>query len=368
MAVTGLSLIEATEPPAMRPNEWASVGMGLLKMSGFVPEGPVMWQFERKDAADGYGPGWHNYQPDPKSGVDSVRIVEQLYQQHRHWGGGKTGTRVVQSGKFAYSLTFVAGAGQRYGEQTNTQTNVRRAVRRVPLAQACTCRACTQPRPSPRPSSAPPTPRFPAQAAPRAVPPPPPPPAVPAQGAAPAGRFEQELKALLAPGDGDNSLPRCWSEQAGSVSLFDVPASTAEFKNVKGHLLATLNAGGDVRVEKVTRVQNPAVYRAFRRDGGESIMFHGCKSQENEASIVKNGFRVDQCRSGGNNYGTWFAYISSYSDGGFAFDDVNGWRHLFVCLVSRHGLKRDDQRMRVVGQGGAYPQWIISYRHARNRF
>ena len=72
----------------------------------------------------------------------SVFLRERCGLRPREIGLLMGGTRVVQSGKFAYSLTFVAGAGQRYGEQTNTQTNVRRAVRRVPLAQACTCRAC----------------------------------------------------------------------------------------------------------------------------------------------------------------------------------------------------------------------------------
>ena len=130
-------------------------------MRGFVPEGPQTWQFYRQDSSpEGHAPGWHNYLADPRTGVDSIKIVEQLYQQHRHWGGGNTGTRQVQSGKFAYTLTFaaaIAGAGggmRRDGMQTNTQTGVQRAVRRVPAAEACKCKACT--RIIPRPNSAPP--------------------------------------------------------------------------------------------------------------------------------------------------------------------------------------------------------------------
>lgn len=92
-------------------------------------------------------------------------------------------------------------------------------------------------------------------------------------------------------------------------------------------------------------------------------MFHGCKSLSNEKSIIENGFQIDRCRSGGTNYGTWFAYNSSYSDGSFALTDSSGWKHLFVCLVSRNGQRRDDETMRVVGQGAAYPQWLVVYRH-----
>jgi len=352
--VTGLALIESTGPPATRPGQWSSVGMGLLKMKGWKDEGPIMWQFERKDSADGFGPGWHNYQPDPKTGVDSVKIVEQLYQQHRHWGGGKTGTRSVASGRFSYALNFVAGTDgvQHHGEQTNTQTNVKRAVRRVPVAQACKCQACTQPRAPSRPASAPA----------RATVPPPPAalrPDAPPQGG--GGNFEQQLKALLV--SGDNGLPRCWTGQKDV--LITVPSGSPEFLQVKGHLLHSLNAGGGVQIGKILRVQNAAVYKATRRDASsENLMFHGCKSTENENSIVQGGFSVAKCVSGGAGHGTWFAYNSSYSDGSFAFNDAMGWRHLFVCVVSKHGLKKDDATtMRVVGQGGAYPQWIVHYRH-----
>ena len=533
-AVTGLALIESTGPPASRPGQWSSIGMGLLKMKGWEDEGPVMWQFERKDSADGYGPGWHNYQPDPKTGVDSVKIVEQLYQQHRHWGGGQTGTRSVASGRFSYSLNFVAGADgvQRHGEQTNTQTSVKRAVRRVPAAQACTCQACTKPRlattelkehnaallaklesgqatprekeklkavqdalekqqaedkaiasglataelmkrssalmgklesgqatprdkeklqtvmnsiehqqaedkvipglataelkergsalmgklesgqATPRDKqklqavqdalqkqqaedkSIPGTQSRPGSAPARATVPPPPVesallpsqadqllkeleqkrtelqarldslaralrPDAPPQGG--GGDFEKSLKALLVPGE--NGLPRCWSGQTDL--LVTVTSGSPEFDQVKGHLLHSLHAGGSVQVGKILRVQNAAVYKATHRDAGsENLMFHGCKSTENESSIVQGGFSVAKCVSGGPGHGTWFAYNSSYSDGNFAFNDAMGWRHLFVCIVSKHGLKRDDTTtMRVVGQGGAYPQWIVHYRH-----
>lgn len=92
-------------------------------------------------------------------------------------------------------------------------------------------------------------------------------------------------------------------------------------------------------------------------------MFHGCRSAVNEVSIIQNGFAVDKCVSGGANYGTWLAYIAAYSDSGFAFQDAEGFRHLFVALVTEKDVKRDDgQVMRVVGQNCAYPLYVLKYR------
>merc|ERR1712151_425244 len=100
--------------------------------------------------------------------------------------------------------------------------------------------------------------------------------------------------------------------------------------------------------------------------GGETLMFHGCRSMENEDSISKDGFQVSCCRSGGQNYGSWFAYNASYSDGGYAFTDGSGIKHLFVCAVSRQEVVRNDSVMRVVGQDCAYPMWIVKYKDFRS--
>merc|ERR1719221_842227 len=93
-------------------------------------------------------------------------------------------------------------------------------------------------------------------------------------------------------------------------------------------------------------------------------MFHGCRSQENEDSILRRGFQVSQCVSGGANFGTWFAYNASYSDSGFAYEDSDGIKHLFVCVVSEKKVVLDDQRcMRVVAQDCACPVWLLKYRY-----
>jgi hypothetical protein len=103
----------------------------------------------------------------------------------------------------------------------------------------------------------------------------------------------------------------------------------------------------------------------------ETVCAHGASAnlyvprlpqRSNEEAILREGFRVDKCKSGGTNYGTWFAYNASYSNSGYAFVDSEGWSHLFVCCVSRHQVKRDDATMRVVGPGGAYPMWRVTYK------
>jgi hypothetical protein len=93
-------------------------------------------------------------------------------------------------------------------------------------------------------------------------------------------------------------------------------------------------------------------------------MFHGCRSQENEDKILDHGFQVSQCVSGGANYGTWFAYNASYSDGGYAHVDSDGMKHLFLNIVSDAQVALECADIcRVVGQDCAYPVWLVRYLH-----
>ena len=165
------------------------------------------------------------------------------------------------------------------------------------------------------------------------------------------------------PVDG-NGLPCSWTAASG---LVDVERASAEHMLVASHLAASLDRQS--QVQRVQRVQNAVAFRGYHRSGEQTLMFHGCKTQANEDAIVREGFRADLCKSGGRGYGTWFAYASSYSDRSFALPlaERTGYKRLFVCLVSKHAVKRDDApsvtpRMRVVGPGGAYPQWVVTYR------
>jgi hypothetical protein len=164
---------------------------------------------------------------------------------------------------------------------------------------------------------------------------------------------------------GTDCLPSCWEKQRRGEAV--VNHCTEEYKAVTRYFLQTVGHS-DYHVSQLTRLQNTDVYmrylaqRGCARQGDETVMFHGCKSQGNEDGIRANGFQITRCISGGTNYGTWFAYNASYSDAGYAFPDSAGLVHIFVCVVCYTEVVRDDITMRVVGQDCAYPMWMLTYK------
>lgn len=136
-----------------------------------------------------------------------------------------------------------------------------------------------------------------------------------------------------------------------------------EHQAVAEYFASTLLACTPVRVRSVTRLHNAEVYRRYSRTvaSGETLMFHGCKTARNEEGIIRRGFDVSCCKSGGARYGTWLAYSATYSNAGYVRVDTSGLRHIFVCVVSYHQVVRDDATMRVVGQDCAYPIWLLKY-------
>lgn len=159
----------------------------------------------------------------------------------------------------------------------------------------------------------------------------------------------------------EKGLPFCWNAEASGF-LVGVETASDEFNAVTTYFRGTLGWLPDIVA--LHRVQNRKVYSRFkgRREADLTLMFHGCRQESNESSIIENGFQISQCRSGGANYGIWCAYISSYSDGGFVFQDSSGIKHLFICIVSKKSVKMDNPTMRVVGQDCAYPLWRVTYR------
>mmetsp|Transcript_137179 Transcript_137179/g.273723 ORF Transcript_137179/g.273723 Transcript_137179/m.273723 type:complete len:449 (+) Transcript_137179:92-1438(+) len=162
------------------------------------------------------------------------------------------------------------------------------------------------------------------------------------------------------------ALPSCWEEKRGN-GLIPLPSSGDEFLAVTSYFRGTL--GWLPTIVSIERVQNEEVYSRFKgiNEPGLTIMFHGCRSPANEDSIVRDGFLVSKCRSGGTNYGTWCAYAASYSDSGFVFQERDGLKHIFVVVVSRTKVVLDNQTMRVVGQDCAYPLWLVKYRNLRRQ-
>lgn len=143
----------------------------------------------------------------------------------------------------------------------------------------------------------------------------------------------------------------------------EVSFESDEFAAVTRYFVDTLGSRGEVRVRSLTRLRNAQVYRRYAPHAGygETLMFHGCKTAQNEASIIRHGFKVGHCRSGGANYGSWFAYNAYYSNEGFVYTDNSRVRHIFVCMVANTNIRLNDDTMRVVGQDCAYPVWLLKY-------
>jgi hypothetical protein len=154
------------------------------------------------------------------------------------------------------------------------------------------------------------------------------------------------------------------------VSLMHLGEDSSEYKAVAEYFCKTVGAAGrDYTIVSVTRAYNPTTYSRYVQSsrkpshhGREMLMFHGCRTQANENSILSTGFQVSKCTSGGTNFGTWFAYGAAYSDSNYAWDDNDGIRHLFLCIVSDRRVVLDNVTMRVVGQDCAYPLWLLRYR------
>jgi hypothetical protein len=153
---------------------------------------------------------------------------------------------------------------------------------------------------------------------------------------------------------------QCLSRKSKVVTT-KIAAHSTEYDAVVDHFLRTVCVPG-ISIVELRRVQNLPVYARYRSIGNETVMFHGCQTQANEDSIIRDGFQVSCCRSGGQGFGTWLAYGAAYSNGGFAFDDADGARHIFVCMASYNHTVMDNCTMRVVGQDCAYPLWLLKYK------
>lgn len=153
-------------------------------------------------------------------------------------------------------------------------------------------------------------------------------------------------------------VPSCWDGTHGIVSL----GPGAEFTAVASYFGAKLGYVPEVR--RIARVQNYETFEKFKGNEGNTIMFHGCRTDGNERSIAFGGFQIQVCKSNRGGVlanGSWFAYAANYSDSGFVLSDANGICHIFLCIVSTREVLLNDQVMRVVGQDCAVPLWIVTY-------
>ena len=161
-------------------------------------------------------------------------------------------------------------------------------------------------------------------------------------------------------------VPDTWTlTPTGYALRCIVPKGSKEFDSVVGPMVATLGGSSSPSIRRVERIQNPATWAKYAasRGGHEAYFYHGCRGgMDSEIAIVRGGFNVNKCVSGGANYGTWFAYNSSYSCGGFAFVDESSATHLFVCQVlTQAPVMHQPGTMIVVGQDRAYPSYLVVF-------
>mmetsp|Transcript_84224 Transcript_84224/g.192056 ORF Transcript_84224/g.192056 Transcript_84224/m.192056 type:complete len:447 (+) Transcript_84224:1-1341(+) len=182
----------------------------------------------------------------------------------------------------------------------------------------------------------------------------------------PHAGFREDFRQLLTwENKRGEDRPACWTHSQGNLVRVRIGQ---EFQAVSGHLMQTLG-WTRLSIVDIHRVQNDHVWRRCCRNVSQDpyIMFHGCRSKQNEHNIIEEGFRVDKCVSGGANYGTWLASNAAYSEAGFTFTDPSGFRHIFVCLVSRRTPPVMQQgsdmggHIRVMGQDLVYPMWVVRY-------
>jgi len=387
--VTGLGITESTQPPQQRPRQWSSSGrqftLGCLPGDGAGCELPV-WQFYLDAPLDGYQPAWHNYLPNPKTGEDASRTVEKCHWEHSCYQDQRKRnavdempsmppspfpklaeplkldtSRSIQSGGHQYKVDFNTGNVDTPMTQTNIQTAKVRPIRFVKAIEQCQCSKCVRPSQQKKEE---------------------PPPLVAEQPKEePIIPIEVPCCAKITDmvQNGPLEHPSFWRGLPPDQFLVDIPLDASETVMVRDQFLSNFGAPGEraqkmLEIKSVQRIENQLVYQQYWQEGlhdgkakEECIMFHGCKTEANQTSIIKNGFQTKFGRSGiygaSRKDGTWFAYISSYSDGGgYVWVDSDGWRHIFVCLVLKAKALKDNPTMRVVGQDRAYPQWLLTYK------
>jgi hypothetical protein len=154
-------------------------------------------------------------------------------------------------------------------------------------------------------------------------------------------------------------LPTTWNVVGAECARrCFVDEGSPEYTHAMQLLLASVN----VAVHNVTieRIQNPEVYEKWSHHTHghkPSWYFHGCRSADNESSIIEVGFRPVGA-------GTWFSALANYSHNGFSFiHDKSHKHHLFLCQVCRKDVARDVSAgtVLVVGKHNAYPTYVVSY-------
>ncbi|NWV12309.1 PAR14 polymerase, partial [Ptilonorhynchus violaceus] len=139
-------------------------------------------------------------------------------------------------------------------------------------------------------------------------------------------------------------LPAMWDAMENEqLKLVELRPETREYKDVQERFLQTCQS---FKIEKIERVQNPYLWRAYqikkcdmdKKNGNrnnERLLFHGT-SKESLAFINNLGFNRSYAGMHAANFGngTYFAVNASYSaQNTYSQPDVNGRKYMYLARV-----------------------------------
>ncbi|NXJ83297.1 PAR14 polymerase, partial [Trogon melanurus] len=140
------------------------------------------------------------------------------------------------------------------------------------------------------------------------------------------------------------ALPSTWDNmQNQQVRVVEVKAETTEYGDVQDKFLKTCPS---FKIEKIERVQNPYLWRAYQikksemdnknvNINNERLLFHGT-NQESLTLINTRGFNRSYAGTHAANFGngTYFAVNASYSaHDTYSRPDVNGKKYMYLARV-----------------------------------
>ncbi|NWH70554.1 PAR14 polymerase, partial [Piaya cayana] len=139
-------------------------------------------------------------------------------------------------------------------------------------------------------------------------------------------------------------LPATWDDMGNArLKIVELKPGTREYRDVQEKFLKTCSSS---KIEKIERVQNPYIWKAYQirkseidkkngNNNNERLLFHGtCK--ESLTLINNQGFNRSYAGRHAANYGngTYFAVNASYSaSNNYSKPDVDGKKYMYLARV-----------------------------------
>lgn len=142
------------------------------------------------------------------------------------------------------------------------------------------------------------------------------------------------------------TLPEKWDDmQNQQLKIVELKPDTKDYRQVKERFLNT-SPSLNLKIEKIERVQNPSLWKAYQikkcqmddkngNNSNEKFLFHGT-SAESLTFINNHGFNRSYAGMHAAQYGngTYFAVNASYSaNDTYSKPDANGKKHMYLARV-----------------------------------